>query len=287
MLTHSPAKRISGLLAVLLLLSLPLAGPAPAEGKGYSFPYFRANYGEARMPQFPPDTVLRLVADENFPPFSFKTNTGTPAGIAVELATSACTEMGLPCQIDLKPLPELLAALRSGRADAVLDGPRIDEQALSGATITRPWFRSLGRFAAQAGAGLLDSDAKSLAGEKIGVVHGTLHEAWLLRHYGNSSIVSFANDAEAQDALRTGSVAALFGDNLRLIYWVRGSVSRGCCKLLGGAHTDYDYFSRNAVFLVRGDRPDIRDGFDIALDRLQANGTTEKVFNGYVPLSPW
>jgi len=169
----------------------------------------------------------------------------------------------------------------------VLACPRIDEEALAGAIVTRPWFRSLGRFAAQSGAALLDSDARNLAGEKIGVVHGTQHEAWLLRHYGNSEIAAFASDAEAQDALRTGSIAALFGDDLRLIYWVRGSASRGCCRLLGGAHTDFDFFSRNAVFLVRGDRPDIRDGFDAALDRLQANGTAEKVFNGYVPLSPW
>ena len=287
MLTHSPARRITGLLAALLALPLLAGAAAAAESKGYSLPHFRANYGEARMPQFPPDTVLRLVADENFPPYSFKTSTGTPAGIAVELATSACAEMGVPCQIDLKPLADLLAALRSGRADAVLAGPRIDEEALAGATVTRPWFRSLGRFAAQSGAALLDSDSKNLAGEKIAVVHGTEHEAWLLRHYGDSRIVPFASDREAQDALRTGSVAALFGDNLRLIYWVRGSASRGCCRLIGGAHTDFDFFSRNAVFLVRGDRPDIREGFDVALDRLQANGTVEKVFNGYVPLSPW
>ena len=79
----------------------------------------------------------------------------------------------------------------------------------------------------------------------------------------------------------------IFGDNLRMIYWTAGESARGCCRLLGGAYTDFDHFSRNLAFLVRKDRPELRAAFDYGLDMAQKNGTTAKIFNAYVPLSPW
>ena len=63
--------------------------------------------------------------------------------------------------------------------------------------------------------------------------------------------------------------------------------SGGCCRLLGGAYSDFSEFSRNIAFLVRGERPDLRDAFDYGLDMAQKSGTTQKIFNAYVPLNPW
>jgi len=239
------------------------------------------------MPAFPQDLTIRLAADMDFPPYSFRARSGVPAGLSVELALAACAEIQIKCEVLLKPLPALLRDLASREHDVIVSGPRIDEKALAHAVMTRPWFRSFGRFAVQSGSPLKGSDARSLAGRRIGAVAGTAHAAWLTSYYGDSELLTFDSDAQAQSALRTGAVDALFADNLRLIYWITGGASRDCCKLSGGAYSDFETFSRNLAFLVRSDRADIRDAFDVALDRMQANGTTEKLFNTYVPLNPW
>ncbi|MBI3673593.1 MAG: transporter substrate-binding domain-containing protein [Rhizobiales bacterium] len=242
---------------------------------------------EPRLPTLPVGTSLRLLADEDFPPFSFRARSGAPSGLAVDLAASACATLRAECTVNLMPLSDLLPALAAGQGEMIVAGPRIDAAALSDALMTRPWFRSLARFASQSGSPLASGDAAGLAGKRIGFVKASTHGAFLERYYGAAKLVAFDSDSLAQEALRTGNVDALFGDGLRLIYWVAGEASRGCCKLLPGAYSDPSTFSRNFAFLVRANRPDLRQAFDAALDKLQSDGATEKLFNAYVPLNPW
>lgn len=249
-------------------------------------PWFRAvadappaNRGEAAR--------VRLLADADFPPYSFVTAAGTPAGLAVELALAACAAAKLTCDVAMRPFDGLMSALAAGEGDVIVAGPRLDEVILNQAVMTRPWFRLLGRFAVQRGNPLEGSDPASLADKRIGVVKDTLHARWIGSYYAGSEIVPFDDEARAAEALRTGKVDVVFGDNLRLIYWVVGDDARNCCRLLGGAYSDFDYFSRNLAFLVRRDKPALRDAFDYGLDAAQTSGTTEKIFNAYVPLSPW
>ncbi len=275
-------------LCLCALILLPVAGlHANAQEAGYKLPKFRKIHADPKMPALPQELKIRLAADADFPPYSFRARSGVPAGLSVELAQAACAEIRVKCEVLLKPLPELLRGLASREHDAVVSGPRIDEKALSHAVMTRPWFRSFGRFAVQSGSPLKGVDARSLAGRRIAAVAGTAHAAWLASYYAESELLPFETDAQAQEALRTGAADALFADNLRLIYWITGAASRDCCKLSGGAYSDFETFSRNLAFLIRSDRADIRDAFDVALDRMQANGTTEKLFNTYVPLNPW
>lgn len=279
----STLKLFSTVLGSSLIAALVLANLAEA----YELPLFRKIDPSAQLPSLPDGVVLQLLADQDFPPFSFAANNGEPAGLAVDLAMAACAEIKVKCKVSLMALPDLLPALKSGRGDLVLSGPRIDQQSLAETQMTRAWFRSFGRFAAQRGNPLASSDARDLKGRRIGVVKGTLHAAWVQTYYPESEILQYATDALAQGALRTGGVEVLFGDDLRLIYWITGSNSLNCCKLLGGAISDFEAFSRNIAFLVRGDRSELREAFDVALDRLQSSGTTEKIFNVYIPIRPW
>jgi polar amino acid transport system substrate-binding protein len=272
-------------ISIFFLIALSIS--ADGEPAPYKLPRFRAVQSEIKMPAFPQGTLIRIAADADFPPYSFQTRAGVPAGLSVELALAACAEIKVKCEVALKALPALLPGLASREHDVIVSGPRIDEKALEHALMTRPWFRTFGRFAAQSGKPLAGGDARNLAGSRIGAVKGTAHAAWLGSYYTDSELLTFDSEAEAQEALRTGAIDALFGDNLRLIYWITGGNSRGCCKLFGGAYSDFETFSRNIAFLVSRDRADIRDAFDVALDRMQTNGTTEKLFNTYVPLNPW
>jgi len=268
------------------LLIFSVAAPAQAAG-GYRLPQFRHVMADARMPQVPMDQKVTLLADEDYAPFSFRGRSGQPAGLAVELALAACAEIGVTCEVVLKPLPELVPELSAGHGDVILSGPRIDAALLETAIMTRGWFRASARLVVKSGSPLKKADARALEGKRIGVIAGSAHEAWVKELLPKSEAVAFEDWAKAQEALKSGGVDALFGDGLPLIYFIGGDAAKGCCRLLDGAYFDSPALSRNAAFLMKPERTDLRDAFDVALDRLQENGVTEKLFNAYVPLSPW
>jgi len=252
----------------------------------YQPPLFRTAEEQTR-PKLPDNLSVKLIADEDFAPYSFRSRTGSPAGISVEIAIAACEQARLACTVEVRPYAEILPAIERGEADVAVTGPRLDEKSLAAARMTRPYFRIMGRFAV-AGTSTLDTaSAGNLAGRRIGVVKDTVHARWLTTYYASSRITSFDDLAAAGAALKAGDVDALFGDNLQVIYWVAGEAAANCCRLLGGAYSDFDYFSRNLAFLARRDRPELAQALDYGLDKAQAVGATAKILRTYVPLDPW
>lgn len=273
--------------STVLWLSL-LAGSLPrdADAEQPATPAFRLVQENVR-PNIPENLPVTLLADADFAPFSFLSRTGSPAGLSVELAIAACERARLACTITVRPYGEIMGALERSEADAVITGPRLDEAALTAAEATRPYFRTMGRFAVANASSLSGADGHSLSGARIGVVKDTQHARWLEAYYGKATLVPFDTLAAAGEALKAGTIDALFGDNLQVIYWVSGEAAAACCKLLGQAFSDFDFFSRNMAFLVRPDRPELRAALDYGLDQAQASGATAKIIGTYVPLPVW
>jgi polar amino acid transport system substrate-binding protein len=191
------------------------------------------------------------------------------------------------CTIIAKPFSELLPALLNNEGDVIVSGLRIDETVLKKSAMTRPYFWSLGRFAVRVGSQLRGSDIRSLAGRRIGYVANSGHGAWLEKYYSRSALTAYPSEAEMNEALRTGALDVSFGDGLRLIYWLAGSSSRGCCKPLDGAFVDRQFFSNNLSFLTRREDAETVKAFDYALDRLQDKKTSAEIFARYLPSGLW
>ncbi len=252
----------------------------------YQPPLFRTMEEQAR-PALPEQLAVKLIADEDFAPYSFRSRTGSPAGISVEIAIAACEQARLACTVEVRPFAEILPALERGEVDVAVTGPRLDADTLAASRMTRPYFRIMGRFAVPNTSTLDTASVSNLAGRRIGVVKDTVHARWLTAYYASTRITPFDDLAAAGAALKGGQVDALFGDNLQVIYWVAGEAAAGCCRLLGGAYSDFDYFSRNLAFLARRDKPELAQALDYGLDKAQAAGSTAKILRTYLPLDPW
>lgn len=271
---------------VLWLFLCGVLLPAVAVSQQPDLPVFRSVEDKPR-PEIAENLPVKLVADADFAPFSFLSRTGSPAGLSVELAIAACERARLNCTVEVRPYGEIMGALERGEADAAITGPRLDQNALGAAQMTRPYFRTMGRFAVASASSLKAADASALSRAQIGAVKDTLHARWLEAYYPASTIVPFATLADAGAALKAGQIDAMFGDNLQVIYWVSGEAAAGCCRILGNAFSDFDFFSRNLAFLVRSDKPEIRAALDYGLDQAQASGATQKIIGTYVPLPVW
>jgi polar amino acid transport system substrate-binding protein len=234
-----------------------------------------------------PKARLRLLADSDFPPFSYQTGSGGAIGLSVDLALFACSELKIACTVTLKPFHQLMPALLRNEGDVILAGPKIDERMMTNATMTRPYFWSFARFAAKRDAKLADASPGALEGQRLGYVNGTAHGAWLEKFYAGSKLMPFNSEKEMQTALRAGKVDAIFGDNLRMLYWLNGNAADGCCMALGKPYVDRAFFSRNLAFVLRREDEATRQALDAALDRLQDKNTSSEVFARYLPPSFW
>ncbi len=282
-----PLKRAIVFLTTMFWLYLALLIQPVVADDTPAVPLFRNADTQAAATAESPKSPLRLLADADFPPFSYANGQGGAVGISVDLALFACSEMRVTCTVTLKPFHQLLPALLRNEGDIIVSGMKLDEALMSNATMTRPYFWSFGRFAAPRGTKFTSSDVATFKGQKLGYIGGTAHGAWIEKYYADAELTPFATEKEMLAALKTGKVDAVFGDNLRLLYWLDGSASNGCCKALGEPYVDRDFFSRNLAFVLRRDSDATRKSLDAALDRLQGKGTSSELLARYLPPGFW
>jgi polar amino acid transport system substrate-binding protein len=274
------------LFCLLAAASVQAAGEETA-GQIYAAPRFRHADLAAKAPKIDANRHITLLADSDFPPFSYADSSGNPKGLAVDLSLSLCAKIIIKCTVKLLKWDDLSAALTRGEGDAVISGLRLDDPTLSSFDATRPLYRTLGRFAIRTETPITEPSIRLLAGKRIGVAKSSAHEAWLKRYFPYSQIIAHDSLGDAEAALRDAKIDALFGDSLSLVYWTEGEASQGCCRLIPGAFVDEDYFSRGFVFFVRRGDIALKRVLDYGLDQLQENGEWDKIFRAYVPASPW
>ncbi len=263
-----------------ILVAVALLSSACAKD---NIPQFRHVDAGAMAPADPASGEIKLLTDEDFAPFSFKNADGSVTGVAVEMAQAACAELRLKCVILAKPFSELLPALNRNEGDAIISGLRTTKEVMQQATMTRPYFFSRGQFIARLGTPFEAPDIRTLAGRRLGFVKGTSHQAFLEKYYDRAALTPFDSEATLFENLRTGSLDVAFADSLHGQFWLKGSNSRGCCATLGAGFIDRETFSRGLTFVMRRDHDVLRQNFDYALDRLQNNGTSTKIFAHYFP----
>jgi polar amino acid transport system substrate-binding protein len=282
------------LLCLIALMGSPL--PLAAQDPGPSNGAANANEEQPLMPRFrhtdvggKPQSFVRetviVLADEDFPPFSYAGPEGEPKGIAIDAAQAACQELRTKCQIVLQSWESLSGELTG--ASNVVAGLRMDEKTLARFQPTRPIYRTVGRFVVRKESELTQANPELIAGKRVGVRAGSGYEAWLKKNFPDALIVPYPSLNELQEALRTAKVEILFGDGLQLVYWMRGGASQECCKYVDGAFFDDASFSRPYVFLIRRGDDELKQAFDYALDQLQETGAFAKIFARYVPGQFW
>ncbi len=166
------------LCAALAMLALVLPLPASAQEQQpqapgveqIPIPRFRSIDADAPHAERTPLPTLKLLAEPDFAPWSFTLDDGTLAGISVDLARAACTEAGLTCEVTATPFTDLLPSLLKGDGDVIISGLRLNTDLMTNTALTKPYFRSMGRFMIRRGTQVAGADPRSLAGRRVGVV---------------------------------------------------------------------------------------------------------------------
>lgn len=281
-------------LACILIAFFPILTPAPA-AEVVAAPNYVDTRERIPAPDLKSVARIRFVTTVDFPPFSFLDQTNRLAGFHVDLARAICAELDVlaKCQIQALPWPELAGALRTGQAEAMISGLAVNAESRAKHRFTRSYLTLPARFAvrnaevkpgdSQGQAPLSAGDPVALAGKRVGVIESSAHEAMLRQWFPDLKPVTFSRQQWMFDALKSGTVDALFGDGLQLSFWVSSQAADGCCALYGGAFFSRDYLGEGLAIAVNPRNARLAEAFDHALVALNRNGRFAELYLRWFP----
>ena len=248
-------------------------------------------FGDARERLAKPDLAslqrLRFLTTTDFPPFNFLDRSGRLTGFNVDLARAICTELEIldKCQIQALPWAELATALAGKQGDAIIAGISVTAETRAKYTFSRSYLQFPARFAVHKASKIADAVYPELAGQRIGVIAGSVHERMLRDYFPDVQVVTYAKQDWVFEDLKAGKIAGVFGDGMRLAFWLAGSDSAGCCRFAGGPYMAPEYLGTGLAIATAKDDPLLARAFDYALHEISAKGTFAELYLRYFPVS--
>lgn len=275
---NSPRHALGPTLALALML--PWLAPTATVAQQAPRAVAEEDAAEAQSPR---RVVLRFITESDFPPFNFYDEDGQLTGFNIDLARAICLEVKTACDIKERPWDELLLALKRGEADAVAAGHMVTAATLQAADFSTPYLHTPGRFAARREAEKRDITPGGLEGQRVAVIRGSAHEAYLKAFFRDSRIEVHPSSDSAREALASAKIDYLFDDGISLSFWLNGTLSRQCCEFRGGPFLEARYFGDGiAVAVPKGDA-EMKALVDGALARLRASGRLDELVGRYFP----
>jgi polar amino acid transport system substrate-binding protein len=246
-------------------------------------PYFGAVQGQNLPPALPAARVIRFLTDDDFPPLSFADEQGRLTGFSTELARALCDQLQWTCSVQTRPFETLKEALASYQGDVVAAAFPLNAALKARFLITRPYYRLPARFISKK---VLLPPEQTFTPQHytMGVIAGTVHEAYAAAFFASASRRAFPDVQKAQQALKEGAIDLLFADAQSLALWLGGSGSEECCMFRGGPYLDNRYFGEGTGFITRKEDIFLQKWLDYGLQKLWDNGTYAEIYLRFFPV---
>jgi polar amino acid transport system substrate-binding protein len=226
--------------------------------------------------------AIRFLVSDDFPPFAFRDRRGMLIGFNVDLAKAVCDVLKVACAVQARPFDTLMQGLADDSGNAILAGIDADRADAAGLIATKPYLKIPARFVARREGAF---DPVRPPPGLVGTVCGSAHMAFLERFFPALPVACFPNPAFALSALKAGRLVAVFGDALRLAFWLHGKESGDCCRFAGGAYIDDRYFGSGLAILLKPEDRELKAALDYALREVHSAGVYEELYLRYFPVS--
>lgn len=270
------------LLSVLCVVCPPLAAAAEP-----AIP----NYWDERERLPRPDLSgverVRFLTTTDFPPFTMLDAAGRLDGFHVELVRAICRELDIAarCQIQGLPWEELDEAMASGQGEALIAGTALTAAARRTYAFSRPYLRFPARFVTRKVAMMEEPMHRAVIGRRIGVMAGSAHEAMLKSYFPGVTMIGYTRQDSLYRDLRDGQLDGVFGDGMRLSFWLAGAGSQDCCRFAGGPYIAPEFLGAGLAIAARREDAVLVQAFDYALRELAVKGVFAELYLKYFPVS--
>lgn len=230
---------------------------------------------------------LRFLTATDFPPFNFLDAEGRLSGFHIDLARAICAELALTerCQIQALPWDRLEGALKDKAGEAIIAGISVTPQARENLAFSRPYLIFPARFVMLKRGAATEPVIDQLRDKQVGVMADTAHERMLRAYFTGLKVVTYNQQNEMFADLKANKIAAVFGDGMRLSFWLGGSDSAGCCRFAGGPYLAPEFLGQGLALAVRLEDGELTAAFDYAVHELSVKGTLAELYLRYFPIS--
>ena len=280
-------RTIMSLLRLVLLALLMTVGQTPAIAADPVIPYFWDAKERLAKPDLSTVQRVLFLTTVDFPPFNFLDRTGRLTGFHVDMARAMCAELGIAdrCQIQALPWEELETALDRGDGEAIIAGLSVTEATRQKYAFTRTYLQFPARFITPKSTAVTEPLASKLKGQRIGVIQGSAHEAMLREYFPGLKPVVYTRQDWMLANLKDRKLAAVFGDGMRLGFWLAGSEAAECCRFSGGPYLAPEYLGSGLSVAATVENAILTSAFDYALQQLNAKGVFAELYLRYFPVS--
>jgi polar amino acid transport system substrate-binding protein len=266
-MSRSPHKK---LLALLLGVAVIL-GLAACSGSSDAEPSADNPYGLIEPGQ------LRVASLGDAKPYTFTDANGEFTGFDVELFRDVAKRMGIDDVVFTgQDFSAILPAVANGQFDAGVAAIGITDARKETVDFSIGYLAGYLTLITTKDSGIAGVD--SLPGKRLGVVQGTLQEAYAVKNFPQAELVRFPDNNAAISALTRGSVDAHFLDYEAAKSYIEqfGLVSAA----------DIPSFDAPAGFAIKPGNSALKTGLDKALVEAMEDGTWKRLYEKWFPGSP-
>lgn len=272
------------LLAMVLAASYTFA---PARAAEPEIPLFWDVKERLAKPDLSAMPRLRFLTTVDFPPFNYLDSAGRLSGFHVDLARAICTELDLQqkCQIQALPWGELEQALADRQGEAIIAGIAVSAENRERYAFSRSYLQFPARLVTPKADAISEPIHGKLEGRRIGVIAGSAHERMLRDYFPAAKVVTYTRQQWMLQDLKDRKLAGVFGDGMRLAFWLAGTESDNCCRYSGGPYLSPGHLGLGLAIAAPPGERTLVDAFDYALQQISAKGIFAELYLRHFPVS--
>lgn len=221
--------------------------------------------------------TIRVASIGDSKPYTFTDASGEFTGFDVELFTDVADRIGIENVVFTgQDFSGLLSAVANGQFDVGVAAIGITEERERTVAFSNGYLA--GYLTVLAPATKNFDDPADLEGERLGVVQGSLQEAYAVKNFTNSDIVRFPDNNAGVAGVNSGTVGAHFLDYEA----AKDYAAKHDLK----AALNIPSFDAPAGFAVAHENDELREALNGALDEAMEDGTWKELYEKWFPGSP-
>ncbi len=220
---------------------------------------------------------IRVASLGDAKPYTFTDESGEFTGFDVELFRDVAERIGIDDVVFTgQDFSGLLAAVANGQFDVGVAAIGITDERKQTVDFSDGYLAGYLTVMASPDSDITDED--SLAGKRLGVVQGTLQEAYAVKNFTDTELVRFPDNNSAISAVNSGSVDAHFLDyeaakEYAAQYGLENAI-------------DIPSFDAPAGFAIAQGKDEFKKALNEALHEAMEDGTWKELYQKWFPGSP-
>lgn len=221
--------------------------------------------------------TLTMCSDIPYAPFEFEdpsSETGY-TGFDVDLLSAVAENLGLTLAVQDVSFEALTSGtvLISQTCDIGASAMTITEERKANLDFSDPYYDSLQSLLVRADSGIESID--DLAGKTVGVQQGTTGETYTTENApDDTEIIRYPSDGELWPAIQAGNIDAILQDQPVNIEHERADATYTIVE-------EYDTDESYGFAFAKGEKADLIDAVNTALQELKDDGTYQEIYDTY------